>query len=345
MPTLRTSCLRVLTLFVLLSAPVLRVAAQPAESDPLVRAVDAIGMTVADVDRTADFFARVLSFEKVSEVEVAGDAYERLEGVFGLRMRVVQMRLGDESIALTEYLAPQGRPAPPDSRSNDRWFQHIAIIVRDIDRAYQRLRQHNVEHVSTGPQILPAWNTNAAGIRTFYFRSPDGDVLEVLQFPPDKGDAKWHRATDQLFLGIDHTAIVVADTDASLRFYRDWLGLTVAGTSENSGTEQEHLNNVFGAHLRITTLRAARGPGVELLEYLRPRDGRPIPADQRANDLVHWQTALLTADADAALRRVGPGKVPLVSPGVVSLADAALGFRTGVTLRDPDGHVVQLIER
>src|SRR2546430_13962691 len=50
------------------------------------------------------------------------------------------------------------------------------------------------------------------------------------------------------------TPIVVTDTDSSPRFYRDLLGLHVAGTSENYCTEQEHLNNVFGAHLRITSL-------------------------------------------------------------------------------------------
>lgn len=67
-----------------------------------------------------------------------------------------------------------------------------------------------------------------------------------LQFPEGKGDAKWQRK-DRLFLGIDHTAIVVSNTEASLKFYRDVLGLHIAGTSENYGTEQEHLNNVFGA--------------------------------------------------------------------------------------------------
>src|SRR3712207_7016443 len=51
--------------------------------------------------------------------------------------------------------------------------------------------------------------------------------------------------------------------------------LAVAGASENYGTEQEHLNNVRGARLRITSLRAPRGGiGVEFLEYLAPRDGR-----------------------------------------------------------------------
>src|SRR5258706_7181283 len=138
-------------------------------------------------------------------------------------MRMVRMRLGDEAIELTEYLAPRGRPAPTDSRSQDRWFQHIAIIVSDMDRAYQWLRQNKVEHASSGPQLLPEWNKNAGGLRAFYFKDPDGYVLEILQFPPGKGDEKWHHPTDKLFLGIDHTAIVVADTETSLRFYHDVL--------------------------------------------------------------------------------------------------------------------------
>ena len=118
------------------------------------------------------------------------------------------------------------------------------------------MRQNKVEHASTGLQRLPYWNKNAGGIKAFYFRDPDRHWLEVLQFPEDKGDEKWHHRSDKLFLGIDHTAIVVSNTKASLRFYRDLLGLSIAGSSENYGTEQEHLNNVFGARLRITSLRA-----------------------------------------------------------------------------------------
>ena len=106
----------------------------------LVKSVDAVGMTVSDMDRSVDFFSKVLSFEKGSDVEVVGSEYERLQGLFGVRMRIVRMRLGDEIIELTEYLAPKGRPIPPDSRSNDQWFQHIAIVVSDMDKAYQQLR-------------------------------------------------------------------------------------------------------------------------------------------------------------------------------------------------------------
>jgi catechol 2,3-dioxygenase-like lactoylglutathione lyase family enzyme len=307
--------------------------------------VDGVGMTVADMDRSVEFYSKVLSFEKVSDLEVWGDEYEHLQGVFGLRMRVVRMRLGDESIELTEYLAPRGRPAPVDSRSNDRWFQHIAIIVSDMDRAYAWLRQHKVQHASTGPQRLPDWNTKARGIQAFYFRDPDGHPLEVLQFPPDKGDPKWHRPAGKLFLGIDHTAIVVGDTEESLSLYRDFLGLHVVGESENYGPEQERLNNVFGARLRITTLRTATGPAIEFLEYLTPHDGRPMPPDERANDLVHWQTRLVASDAVALAQRLRKSRVGFVSPGVVTLTGSQLGFTKGFLVRDPDGHGIQVTEK
>ncbi len=319
--------------------------ARTQQAPALVEGVDAIGITVSDMDRTVDFYSKVLTFEKVSDTEVAGENYEHLEGVFGLRMRVVRLRLGDEFVELTQYMAPKGRPIPVDSRSNDHWFQHIAIIVSDMDKAYACLRQNKVEYASSGPQRLPDWNKNAAGISAFYFKDPDGHPVEVLQFPADKGLEKWHRHTDKIFLGIDHTAIVVCDTDASIRFYRDLLGMHVAGESENYGTEQEHLNNVFGAHLRITALRAASGPGIELLQYLAPGDGRPFPQDEHANDIVHRQTIVVSRNAAAAASQLQTSRVTFVSSGVVANQTGQLGFNKAFIVRDPDGHAVELEEK
>jgi catechol 2,3-dioxygenase-like lactoylglutathione lyase family enzyme len=313
-------------------------------ADPGVKAVGPIAMTVGDAERAIAFYGEVLGFEKVSDVEVEGADWERLHGVFGLRIRHVRMRLGEESIELIEYLTPRGRPMPADSRSNDLWFQHIAIIVSDMDRAYAWLRRHRVQHASPAPQRLPDWNAVAAGIRAFYFRDPDGHFLEILWFPPDKGDPRWQRPTDRLFLGIDHTAVVVANTERSLACYRDTLGLRVAGASENHGPEQERLNNVFGARLRITTLRAAAGPGIELLEYLAPRDGRPVPSDARGNDLAHWQTAVVAADADALYGTMRRGACRPLSPGVIAPAERTLGFARAFRAADPDGHALAVIE-
>jgi len=315
-------------------------AAWAAPARPAVDAVGAVGITVSDLDRSVAFYRDTLSFKVVAEEEAIGAPLEQLEGVFGAHVRSARLALGSEAIVLTQYLAPRGRPIPGDTRSNDRVFQHVAIVVADMDRAYAQLRARGVRHVSTEPQTLPTWNKGAAGIRAFYFADPDDHTLEVIWFPAGKGDPRWQRPapTPALFLGIDHTAIGVADTARSLRFYRDALGLRVAGESENYGTEQEHLNNVFGAHLRITGLRAAAGPGVELLEYLSPRDGRPAPADLRANDLAHWQTMLHAGDIGAATAGAIAAGGGATSPTIVERDDAAFRIKRARLIRDPDGH-------
>ncbi len=340
--TIRYTSIKRLCTILSLAFIVIQAAAQ---NVPAVRGVDSVAITVSDMDRAVDFYSRVLTFQKLSDVEVAGDDVEHLSGIFGVRLRVVHMKLGDESIELDEYLAPKGRPIPADSRSNDRWFQHIAIIVSDMDKAYAWLRQNKVEHASSGPQLLPSWNKNAGGISAFYFKDPDGHPVEILHFPADKGAEKWHRQSDKLFLGIDHTAIVVSDTEASLRFYRDLLGMRVAGESENYGTEQEHLNNVFGAHLRITALRAPEGPGIELLEYLAPRDGRAFPSDEHANDLVHRQTVLVAASVQAVASKSLEAHIPFVSSAVVTNPTAEPGQKKAFVVRDPDGHAVEIEEK
>ena len=301
-------------------------------------------MTVSDMDRSVEFYS-ALTFQKVKDVEVSGEQYEHLEGVFGARMRIVRMQLGKEFLDLTQYLAPLGRPIPTDSRSNDLWFQHIAIVVRDMDQAFEKLRALKVQFVSTGPQTLPPSIKAAAGIKAFYFRDPDQHNLEIIYFPPGKGDPRWQEKTDKLFLGIDHTAIGNSNTDASLKFYRDLLGLRKAGESENFGTEQEHLNQVFGAHLRITGLRAPSGPGIEFLEYLTPRDGRPRPADVHANDVVHWQTTIATDDVDLMAKKLRDAHVHFVSSGVVVMPKDKAGFAKGALVSDPEGHNVLLIQK
>ena len=86
----------------------------------------------------------------------------------------------------------------------------------------------------------------------------------------------------------------------------------------------------------ITGLRAARGPGIEFLEYLTPGDGRPYPPGARANDLVWWSTRLVAADG-ARLEALGEG--PAADP-----PGDDLGFDRGITVRDPDGHDLEIVE-
>ncbi len=308
-----------------------------------VTGVGAIGITVKEMDRSVKFYEQVLGFKKISDQEFNGEAYERLNNLFGLNVRVVKMQLGDESIELVDYLTSGGRSIPEDQKANDLFFQHIAIVVSDMDRAFRQLKKFNVEYVSTLPQTLPVSNTAAAGIRAFYFHDPDDHNLELIYFPKGKGNPKWQTMDGKLFLGIDHTAIGVSSTETSLKFYQDILGIERKGESWNFGNEQEHLNNVQGASLHITGLRTLAGPGVEFLQYLKPGPGRKYPADTRSDDLWFWQTTLFTPDAGSLYDKLKNNGYDFISKDVVGLTVNGK-LQRSFLVKDPDGHAVLVKE-
>ena len=119
----------------------LLLAAALGAADPgRVTAVDSIGLTVSDLDRSVEFYSKVLTFEKVSEVELDGSAPEHLQGIFGLRMRTARMRLGDEFIELTEYLAAWAEKYPivsiEDGMAEGDW-DGWKLLTRKLGRKTQ----------------------------------------------------------------------------------------------------------------------------------------------------------------------------------------------------------------
>lgn len=316
----------------------------PSEAQVAVQSVASVGFTVSDMDRSIAFYRDVLTFTPLSDVEVDGPEYDQFWGMFGVRARVVKLQLGEQQLVLTEFLSPPDlRPIPMPSYSHDLWFQHCAIVVRDMEAAWAQLRKHHVRQVSPRPQTIPRSNVAAAGIKAMKFRDPDGHNLELLWFPDGKGHPRWQRSGTDLFLGIDHTAMTVRSTENSTKFYRDLLGMTVAGGTLNMGATQQYLDSLPGARTRVTGLAPKLNPpSLEFLEYELPTAGRPFPIDSHPTDLWHWQTTLVVSDVEAAASALRDG-AQFVSSGVVTLPDKSVGFGKGFLVRDPDGHVMQVV--
>ena len=311
-----------------------------------VKRVAMIGFTVSDMERSVAFYERVLGFEKVAELQVTGSEYDSLQGVFASNMRIVHMKLGEQTLELTQYVSPEGRPIPVPSHSNDLWFEHMAIVVSDMEKAYEVLRRNGVRQISPEPQTIPESNVPAAGIKAIKFRDPDNHDLELLYFPTGKGSAHWHQPTNRLFLGIDHTAITVSNTEQSLKFYRDLLGMKISGGSLNTGITQERLDGVFNARVRVTAVAPETAPPhVEFLQYETPPGGRPMPIDTKATDLWHWQTSLVVDDVAAAANALRAAGVRFISPDVIAIPNPALGFSRAIMVMDPDGHAMRLVQR
>jgi catechol 2,3-dioxygenase-like lactoylglutathione lyase family enzyme len=300
--------------------------------------VQFVGMTVADMDRSIDFYTNVLQFQKVSDHERKSSTDNDLANQ---PIRVVKMQLGNELIELTEYLSEKGRSIPEDSRSNDGWFQHLAIVVKDMEQAYQHLVDHEVLQVSSSPQTIPKWNIASGNIQEFYFKDPDGHNLELICFPQGKGDPRWQDSSESMFLGIDHTAIVVGSTDVSRAFYCDVLGLVLQQDSKNVGLEQERLSNLPRVQMRLSSLKARSGMGIELLEYLNPRPGRFIPANTAENDLWFSYTTIAVKDLKALRQELKEVKSLLYCSEI----QVEGGGELACLVKDPDGHRIRVVEK
>lgn len=315
--------------------------APQAQRRAVVPAVLGLTLTVSDLGRSERFF-RALDFSLERRGRLAGAPLGELLGLVDPVVRVSELKLGDEAVELRQFESPSGRTIPVDAQSNDLSFQHMAIVVSDMDVAYQRLQRLGVHEVSRGPQTLPQSNPAAGGIRAFYFRDSDGHALELIQFPRGRGAARWQEPRRGVFLGVDHTAIVVADTDVSASLYAA-LGFGVSGHSLNFGEEQALLSGVPGARVRITGFAGRSGPGVEFLSYLAPASRGTRPST-RANDLGHWEITVRVAHVERALAQVLEQGGQRLSVRVVDVRELDLGYAKAVVVHDRDGHGLRLVE-
>ena len=144
----------------------------------ICRRIVRISRVVSGLARAIAFYRDALGFSVTRRLPVGHAARAAL----GLpRATQAVLRRGGQEIALVRPLR-RGRRIPPDSRSNDLWFQHLAIVVADMDAAFARLSAHTGwQPISQGgPQALPAAN---GGVQAFKFRDPDGHPLELIRFP------------------------------------------------------------------------------------------------------------------------------------------------------------------
>lgn len=271
-------------------------------------------LTTADAQRLTAFYEAAFDCRRLGSRRLSGAAFEKSMDVEG-GAESVTLGLGSQRIDLLQFDSP-GRPYPMEASSSDPIFQHFAIVVTDIQQAYQRLLGvEGWSPISTGgPQRLPR---SSGGVTAFKFRDPDGHPLELLVFPPDRTPHAW-KADRGLFAGIDHSAIVVSDTARSIAFY-ETLGLSVVSRSLNSGIEQANLDGICEPRVEVTALAPHHStPHVELLCYA---SGAHRPHGVfRSNDI--------------ATTRV-----------VMEMERAAEGRPACQRLCDPDGHHLLIVPR
>jgi catechol 2,3-dioxygenase-like lactoylglutathione lyase family enzyme len=277
--------------------------------------IERISLTTRDAEGLAAFYRDALGFRRGVERRYSQAECSSLMGVAS-GASAVELALGDQRLELVSFDSP-GRPYPSDAHSNDGIFQHFALVVADMRAAYERLLMAPgwTPITRLGPQHLPA---NAGGVSAFKFRDPEDHPLELLAFPEHATPENWRsRGCGDICLGIDHTALDVAETARSTAFY-EGLGFSATGASRNRGMPQQRLDDLVAPIVEVTALSARRPtPHLELLCYRTPRSAKRC--EMRNHDVAATRIVLA------------------VEPGAQDFSTSP-GF-----ILDPDGHRLTLV--
>jgi Lactoylglutathione lyase and related lyases len=273
-----------------------------------------IRLCSADAKPLARFYESALGFRQLAVEHLSGARAQELLGVGGCVLRIT-LELGNQRMAIVQFVDRPGPAYPEDATASDLIFQHFAIVVADMAAAMAQLEQ--VPGWSTittgGPQQLPA---SSGGVTAFKFRDPEGHPLELLAFPAGGVPEPWRRPGNPgPFLGIDHSAISVSDRARSVAFYAS-LGFQLKNQSVNDDPGQSRLDHLQQPMVVVTAMNVGQAPPhLELLCYRG--SGNASPLRLKANDVA---ASCLVFERDPRLAQQQAGLAPVQN------------------LLDPDGH-------
>ena len=137
-------------------------------SDPTAHHV---GITVADLDRTVDFYAETFDLDVVAEFSVGGDAFAEAVAVEGAAAEFAHLDAGDAIVELVAY-EPAAEKVGTEPELNRPGATHLGLSVDDVESFYADLAD-DVETLSPP-------RTTESGTTVLFVRDPEGNLIEVL---------------------------------------------------------------------------------------------------------------------------------------------------------------------
>lgn len=151
----------------------------------MVKYVDHINIVVSDLERSVQFYTRLLGLTETKRAHLTGDWIETIVGLKGVVADVVfvQPLEGGPRIELIQYLSPQGESFPEHSRPNTHGLRHIAFQVEDMDGLRARLETAGVHFFGPPVQVPGGVVEHDDGHKSLcYFLDPDGVLLELAAY-------------------------------------------------------------------------------------------------------------------------------------------------------------------
>ena len=148
---------------------------------PELEAIHHIGISVADVDQTVQFWKSFLRVEPRWRQMLDGPYLSDVTGYPSINLDASIIDLpGGVLLEILDYQVAD--KARNDMATASPGNVHICLRVNHIDRMWQRAIDSGATPTSPGPVTVTVGPNQ--GARSCYLRDPNGITLELLQPPP-----------------------------------------------------------------------------------------------------------------------------------------------------------------
>ena len=127
----------------------------------MIKAFEHVTITVSDLERSIDFYQRVLGFKVLGMLEQNGGDF-----------KIVYLDAGGATIELFHF-KEKGRPLT-EAKDLDIGIKHIGFKVDNVDEAVKKLKE-------TGVRFTLEPFDATGGVRIAFFKDPDGILIELIQ--------------------------------------------------------------------------------------------------------------------------------------------------------------------
>lgn len=141
-----------------------------------------VGLTVSDLDKSIAFYRDILGLKFQGEILMVGEATDKIFCKENCKARVAYLNASENiqapPVELIQFIDNEIRKIEPDLFATS--ISELCFYTNDIDLVYEDLIKNNVECLSQ-PQYFDFSSDGFGKSRAFYFKDPDGIVLEMMQ--------------------------------------------------------------------------------------------------------------------------------------------------------------------
>lgn len=307
----------------------------------MITAFQHVGMGVHDVERTYDFYRKLMGFRvKLSDKREYLDEMTPIVGAL-VEMRVIMAMnvAGGAAIELVEHTST--RPMEPEEppQWGDIGYLELGLKAYHLDDLYLDLKNKGVDFITP----VRGMELSSGGTERYaYLRDPDGLLVQLVEVPGGKRPAVG---------GVRHVAVGVTDMEEARDFYGDVLGFSEL--IHHFKGQMPELDDVTGGREMEMAILGHRPQAESVLPLLERAvvklvhtpgyKGKPIFEGRRWGDIGLMEMAFDVIDLAETTNGLISRGAELYHPTTrVDMGQGTIGSFSYI--KNPDGIIVELVE-